>query len=455
MKRVKGCFWIIGLGLFFILLTGCAGHYDEAALEQDDAVSTQESKQGTIEATEQKEQIKTQTDNEDEPVKLLFGQKWSEITEEDFQTYIVEPLQREHPHIELEYLHGENFQERIAAGQVPDLIAIWVNLLPDFQDLDLVDDMMPLIKKHNMDLDRFEPAYIDTIRNYSPEGGLVALPYDQNFNLIYYNKDIFDNFGVAYPKDGMTWQETLDLARQVTRESDGVNYRGLEAGGHGKLALQLGLQSVKNGKANVNNEEWKRMLQLTRDIEAIPGNEGIPDIHPRNQFIAERNLAMFATGYNFNLLSSEGASDLNWDIAQYPSYEDYPDLAGIVDEHVIFVTKTSKHKDEAFKAIEVLVSDEIQTLMTRKSGKLSVLKKEEVKHSLGLDMPVLEGKNLEAIFKSYYLPAYTAENYDPEVDQAFNEEAARAVSGEIDVNTALRNAEERMNAILEADLRKR
>ncbi|UUZ95509.1 extracellular solute-binding protein [Paenibacillus sp. P25] len=374
-------------------------------------------------------------------MKLLLAQKWSEINDADFKNLIVEPLQSKYPNIQVEMLKGDDIKGMIAAGTVPDLVATWVNLIPDYQDLDLVEDMTPLIKKHNLDLGRFESTYLDTIRGYD-KGGLVALPYDSNFNLLYYNKDIFDKFGVPYPKDGMTWEETIELAKRVSREEQGVRYRGLETDGYGKLALQLALPAVKDGKPNVNNELWKRLLELQKRIESIPANEPVPNVHQRNQFMKDRTLAMFATGNNFNLLQSDAAKGLNWDVAQYPVHPDQPDVAGMVDEHVMFVTKQSKHKDEAFKVIETLTSDAVQKKLTRASGKLSVLKDQGIRKELGADMPALTGKHLEAIFKGRYIPAYTATNKYPDAGKILNEQVAKYLKDEQDVNTTLRTAEE-------------
>ncbi|UQZ86478.1 Putative ABC transporter substrate-binding protein YesO [Paenibacillus konkukensis] len=408
----------------FMVLAGCS-----SGLNEPQAAGKEQGQ--TAEATTKSE----------EPVKLLLAQKWSEINDADFQTLIVEPLAKQYPNIQIEMLKGENIKEMIAAGTVPDLVATWVNLIPDYQELGLVEDMTPLIKKHSLDLGRFEATYLDTIRGYD-NGGLVALPYDANFNAIYYNKDIFDKFGVDYPKDGMTWEETIELAKKVSREDQGVRYRGLEADGYGKLALQEALPTIKDGKSNFNNDEWKHVLELAKSIESIPSNEPVPDVHPRNQFMKDRNLAMFATGNNFNLLQGDAAKGLNWDISQYPSNPDKPNVAGMVDEHVAFVTKASKHKDEAFKVIEILTSDEIQKKLTRASGKLSVLKDASIRRELGADMPILQGKHLDAIFKGAYVPAYTATSKYPDAGKIVSEQVTKYLAGEQDVNTTLRVADE-------------
>lgn len=388
---------------------------------------------------------------QNEPVKLLFAQKWSEITNEEFQQLIVEPLQRKYPNLSIEVLGSDNVANLIAGGQTPDLIATYHGLLPDYQELDLLDDMTPLIKKYGVDLNRFEQAYLDTIRTFG-NGGLVALPYDVNFEVIYYNKDIFDKFGVAYPKDGMTWTETVDLAKKLARMDGAVQYRGLEPDGYGRLAMQLALPSVKDGKAYVNNDQWKRIFELAKTIYTIPGNEQLTGdryVHYRDQFLKNKNLAMLAAGYMFNLL--QNAQGINWDLAQYPSYPDDPNSLGMVDEHVIFVTKTSKYKDAAFQVVKLFTSDEVQKMMTSRSGKLTVLKDPAVKQQMGKEMPVLNGKNIDAILKGHHIPAYKPEKYQSAADKYVSEAFDSYLGGAQDLNTSLRTAEEKINLMIAAE----
>jgi len=427
--------------LTMALAAGCGGKPDvpDAAKEAQKAEeATAPSVQGSADYTEK------------EPVKLLYMQKWSEITGDEFQKKIAEPLTKKYPNISIEVLNSDNAANLIAAGTTPDVIATYHGLLPEFQQLDLLDDMTPLIKKYNVDLGRFDPVYLDTIRSYG-NGGLVALPYDVNFEVIYYNKDLFDKFGVAYPKDGMTWNETVELARKLSRTDGGQQYRGLEVDGYGRLAMQLALPSVKDGKAYINNESWKRIFELARTIYTIPGNEPMPNVHYRDQFLKNKNLAMLAAGYMFNLLGREDAQSINWDLAQYPSYADNPNSMGMVDEHVVFVTKTSKNKDAAFQVARLMTSDAYQKDMTRTSGKLTVLKDSSIKSEMGADMPVLQGKHIEAILKGHHIPAYKPEKYQSEAGKFVSEQFDKYLQGTQDLNTSLRTAEEEINRMIAAE----
>src|SRR5690606_16480897 len=90
----------------------------------------------------------------------------------------------------------------------------------------LARDMSDLVKKQNIDLSRIEPATIATIRNLSG-GKLYAIPLVINTGMMYYNKNIFDKFGVSYPKNGMTWDETIELGKKINRTDGGTTYYGI------------------------------------------------------------------------------------------------------------------------------------------------------------------------------------------------------------------------------------
>jgi multiple sugar transport system substrate-binding protein len=78
------------------------------------------------------------------------------------------------------------------------------------------------MKAGKFDLSRLGKGAVDAVKVSSGGQYLEAVPYVQNFSANYYNKGIFDKFGVAYPKDGMTRDDATDLARKLTRSDGGV-----------------------------------------------------------------------------------------------------------------------------------------------------------------------------------------------------------------------------------------
>lgn len=63
----------------------------------------------------------------------------------------------------------------------------------------------------------FDPAnYKGLVDQLGLNGHTYALPYRYDNQLIYYNKDLFDKAGVAYPEDGMTIEQYHELATKMT-----------------------------------------------------------------------------------------------------------------------------------------------------------------------------------------------------------------------------------------------
>lgn len=379
------------------------------------------------------------------------------IEDKDINSLMIEPVKKKYPHITIEIIKpgkGTMIQDLVTSGQTPDLLYTWNGGLPTFQAYDLLYDMAPLAQKHNVNLTRFEPVLLDAIKVLSDKGELYALPFAVNFNALYYNKDIFDRFGVSYPKDGMTWEDTVELAKKVSRNDGGVQYRGLDPEAVSRLSKPLGLTYVdyKTEKSVINKDEWKKVYELAHSIYAIPGNQppSFLNANAKPAFLKDKNLAMLTTINLFNLALEEATnSGLNWDVAQYPSYKEKPNVYGHVDSNVIAITKTSKSKDQAMRVLEVVTSDEVQLLSAKTTARMSSLKNPEMKKQLGADMPFLKGKRLESIFKSSPVPAPAYSRFE---DSTTNQIVLKSFEDYFkgkDLNSSLREAEEKMNKHIE------
>src|SRR5690606_12985519 len=141
-----------------------------------------------------------------------------------------------------------------------------------------IDTGLPLndlIKKYNLDLNKFDPAAMETSRIYGGSSDQIyAIPFSLNFLATFYNVDLFDRFGVDYPTAGMTWDDFIALGRRMARTVDGVEYLGITAlPGIGDMATQLSLARVDatTMKANITTDEWKRVVDVIKRVHEIPG----------------------------------------------------------------------------------------------------------------------------------------------------------------------------------------
>jgi multiple sugar transport system substrate-binding protein len=65
----------------------------------------------------------------------------------------------------------------------------------------------------NFEPEAFYPALLESVQW---DGGTWSLPVEATYSMIYFNKDLFDAAGVAYPQPGWTWDDFLATAQALT-----------------------------------------------------------------------------------------------------------------------------------------------------------------------------------------------------------------------------------------------
>jgi multiple sugar transport system substrate-binding protein len=109
------------------------------------------------------------------------------------------------------------------------------------------------------------------------------------------------------------------------------------------------------------------------------------------------------------------------------------------------VNKSSSKREAAYQVLLSITSDEVQTAIS-KAGRMPVLTKQEILDVFGQDSGLFEKKNLKNIFLMKPAPLPEASKFDPKINALLNGEVTRnVVIDRMDINTALRNAEEKAN----------
>ncbi|MBD2861528.1 ABC transporter substrate-binding protein [Paenibacillus oceani] len=380
------------------------------------------------------------------------------VTKEDFQVLFAEPVRKKYPHIELMMIDksgGNTLQNLFTAGTPPDMNLIFQGDLPQLRNMDVLEDMTELIAKHKFNLNRFEPAYIEAIKVNSDTGSeIYGIPYSVNFSALYYNIDIFNKFGVAYPEDGMTWEDAIKLANRLSRIEDNVTYRGLDPESVGRIATLLSPQKTDpaTNKSNFNTDKYRKAFEMAYKIYSIPHNGYVPN-KGRASFWTQQNIAMLASINVIPFLKEPSEKGLNWDIAQHPSFADNLNVYGQVDGNYIMPLKTSKHKDDIMRVIEAVTSDEAQMVSARQLARLTPLRNPDIKNALGADVPHVQGKRIRSIFKSQPAPYLKQGLYDGKSTNISNQALIDLLDGK-DLNSVLRDAEEQHNKNLETEMNK-
>ncbi|CAG7595337.1 hypothetical protein PAESOLCIP111_00035 [Paenibacillus solanacearum] len=398
-----------------------------------------------------------------EPVKLTFYSFGVSLTDADFDYLFVQPLKKKFPNVTLDWIKsgtGAMPEDLVAAGNIPDIVFTPSPRLSNYYKLGIPYDLTEMVKGQSVDMNKFDAVVLDNIRQYAGKGELLGLPYTVNYAALYYNKDLFDSFGVPYPTDGMDWDRTIELARKMTGMQNGKQIRGLDPGHFTAVGSGLSLSFVdaKTNKALINSDEWRRATRLIEDMYRIPGNEFSKDRDTpnksRNAFLKDRNIAMYAYWANgmlglFEEMEQKGEK-FNWDMVTLPNFKEALGKNRTANSQLMTISSTGKHKDVAFQVINYLTSDEAQTILAR-TGRLPAVSKPEILKSYGADLKSLQGKNAAIVSKTK--PAsFHPTAYDDIVNTILENAIKDVVSGKKDANTAHREAEEQANKEIAAEI---
>lgn len=367
-----------------------------------------------------------------------------------FEAFFKRPLQAKYPEISLQ-VTNEAVEKLLAAGTPPDIVLVSNPSFNTLLDADYPEDLTAMIAENKIDLSRIESSVVAEIKKLGNEKHFYGIPFSMNYGAMVYNKNIFDKFGVTYPKDGMNWNEVLDLAKKLTRTDGGVNYIGVIPPDIRSMFWQYNLPIVdmKTMKASMSTDGHKQVFSLLKEFYSIPGYmmgakyELSPDL-----FYKEQRVAMFpgwSGGINSSFRNAGTKDAFNWDVTTFPTYADRPSLGAQTDFHMAVVNKSGKNKEAAHQVLLSIFSDAVQETIS-KAGRISILTDERIRNVYAADSEVYTGKKLMSIFNVKPAPVPEASIFDPKINSMLRADTMKNVMVDgMDVNTALRMAEEKAN----------
>lgn len=256
---------------------------------------------------------------------------WGSPEEVATHQAVADAFMAEHPEIRVEiisYPWNDYFtamQTAWASGDpaaIPDVLFLWPT--PRYAADGVLENLDPYIEQAGYDLSDYWPALLESAMF---EGSVYGFPRDISVEVLYYNKDIFDEVGISYPDDSWTWDDLLTAAEALTQvEATGQVTRyalGMEGG---KFQLWVG----QNGGAIL--DDMRNPSRCTLDEPAAQeAIEFFATMMENNYAMRDANLsqaggdaAVFANGQvamiiqNASRVSQFNAAGLNYDVAVVP-----------------------------------------------------------------------------------------------------------------------------------------
>jgi len=167
-------------------------------------------------------------EGEPDAITLRVANWGSPAVESNFMTLereIREGFERQHPGVRVQFEQIPGFGQYApkllmmhVSGSMPDVISLDASSGAVFIDNGVLRDISPFIEQDkSFKLDDFFPRLVDVFRR---DRRLHSIPFDFTPMMMYYNKRLFDQSTVAYPKPDWTWDDFLQTARALTIADD-------------------------------------------------------------------------------------------------------------------------------------------------------------------------------------------------------------------------------------------
>ena len=256
----------------------------------------------------------------------------------------------------------------------------------------------------DFNIDGIVPIVRDGIREMG-NGTLYALAPSFTANALFYNKTFFDQLGVSYPSDNMTWEEVFNLAKELTHEENGEKKYGLSFTGYNyeqnqyyqiaNYAAPLGLSMYdEEGKVlTVNTQQWKKAWEVILNAEKsgiVPppinwdefyqsGKEEPPFVE--HDFISGRAAMAIMSWNEVNTLyqiqngmygdASNQIANFEWDVVTVPSHPDAPGVgAGSYLYGFMVINTSAQDPDLAWDYVSFMNGDEVSKVRGKSSWNL-------------------------------------------------------------------------------------
>jgi len=386
------------------------------------------------------------------------------LEEEVFNSQIKQPVEAKYPEIELNY----NWESAMIitlgldnSESLGDIRHVKVRSGP--ADVDYIpeaklpnaftaEDLRPYVENSQLDTSRIDRKIWNHAESIQTHGELAVLPYSKKLFALYYNKQVFDKYGVDYPRDGMTWNDVLALARQLP---PGVKLDPSSMGWI-NLAYQLGIDwEDLSSNHQETREKWMEIISLYEKLASLPGYKYWEVWHSDNEFLdgfKQNEVAMSISPYWYfsSRIDSKIRSlplqraiqaGIDMDVVTFPFFADHPDQQPARMEEALQMYASSTHKEEAFQVMAYLLSDEHQ-LSISKLGVGPVLENPDIKQAFASAIPEVQDRNLMAFFppshignlnKGHLLESRKVLNMINTIDMVFQE----ILKHKLDAETAI------------------
>lgn len=323
-----------------------------------------------------------------EPVTLKWALwDWDKVA---YYKPLIEAYTAKHPNVKFEHvdLGSQDYTQMIATqltGGAKDIDVVTIKDVPGYATLVKAGNITALnetIKSSNIDTS----AYGGLLDELAIDGKIYALPFRSDFWVVYYNKDIFDKAGVAYPTNDMTWKQFDETAEKL-KSGFGANkiYGALLHTWRSTVQLpgiQDGKHTLVDGQYDFLKPWYERALALQKS-GAIPSYASLKTSNTHysalffNGTIGMLPMGTWFIGTQIAKVKSGESKSVNWGIVSFPHPEGVAAGTTAAQLAGLSVNSNSAHKEAALDFIKFAAGPEGAKIIAE-TGTIPAIRSDDV-----------------------------------------------------------------------------
>ena len=375
----------------------------------------------------------------------------------DYWKVLVEAFEKENPDVKVKVIdigstdYDTKIPVLLSSGDTSDVITI--KSMPIYTSLVEKNLLMPLdnkIAESNLDMS----PYLGADEGIRMNDQLYGLPFRNDYYLLYYNKTIFDNAGVEYPTNDMTWDEYRELAKKLTSgEGNDKIYGSYLHTWPGSL-YRWGLDaehSMADGNYEFLKPVYEHFLAMQNEDKTAMDYSTLKmgNIHYSGPFYKEQ-VAMEPMGTWFaNMIintKNKGETSVEWDAVKAPHFEGQDPNVAVSNPTPIAINKNAAHPEEAWRFVEFMCTEPGADILAS-LGTLPAYQNEKTISTLvsveGMPEGFAEAIDVDSfVLECQMTPAAGA------IDQVISEEHDLIMLGAESIDDGLANMGKRVQEIL-------
>ena len=270
----------------------------------------------------------------DGKVNLSF-QIW-DVAQRDGMQAIIDAYQAQNPNvtIELQVTSWDEYWTKLDAAaesnQLPDIFWMHTNQILKYADYGMLADVTSLYDDEdpNYYTEHFSEISLDNAKG--SDGRIYGVPKDKDTVCLAYNRELFDQAGVAYPDETWTWDTLCEASAQIYEKTGKYGYMAYADGqlGYWNFVYQAGGSILNEDKtaACFTDPATKKGMEFYINLQKepwCPDQNYFAETAPGNAFMSGQG-AMYLEG-NWNLMSlreNNAEMEGKWDVAVLPKCPD-------------------------------------------------------------------------------------------------------------------------------------